>query len=593
MKIAFLSSLDPNNINHWSGTLYFIFQSLRQNHEVQWMGGDIIGKVREEHRKRKAFTPFVPELYSPLFAEMISATLDEYDRFDVIIARDCSFIAYLKVNIPIVYIGDTTFDLIKESWGITQDNTIRLLDDIERKALLNADCIIFSSLWAKRNAISHYGIDSSKIKVVEFGANLIKVPEKETILIPEKMGCNLLFIGKDWKRKGGTKTVEIFKLLKKRNFSCTLTIIGCNPDLDNLDPDVKIVPFIDKSKEKDAQLLHQIMLKAHFFLFPTNFDCFGIVFCEVSAYGIPSITANVAGVGQVVRDGKNGYLLSSDASAGEYADLIETLFEDKKRYDNLRKSSREEFDKRLNWDVWKEKVNVILKRFESFDEYQNRFRNPYNFYIPVYVVNLKNRLNRRYHIEQEFKDRKEFFVNIIEAIKHPIGTIGLWNSLVKVIKTAMNRKEDIVIFCEDDHCFTGGYLKESLFRNMIEAERKEAELLLGGVSNFGIAVPVTSSLYWVDWYWGNQFMIIFQPLFQRILDYSFQEKDMADLVLSSLTMKKMLIYPFISIQKEFGYSDINKLNETPGYVDNLFIKASRRLSIIHKVNQYYNYRNEI
>ena len=157
----------------------------------------------------------------------------------------------------------------------------------------------------------------------------------------------------------------------------------------------------------------------------------------------------------------------------------------------------------------------------------------------------------------------------------------------------MNRKEDIVIFCEDDHCFTGGYLKESLFRNMIEAERKEAELLLGGVSNFGIAVPVTSSLYWVDWYWGNQFMIIFQPLFQRILDYSFQEKDMADLVLSSLTMKKMLIYPFISIQKEFGYSDINKLNETPGYVDNLFIKASRRLSIIHKVNQYYNYRNEI
>ena len=37
-----------------------------------------------------------------------------HHHYDVIVARDYYFIAYLKTYIPIVYVGDTTLDLMKD-----------------------------------------------------------------------------------------------------------------------------------------------------------------------------------------------------------------------------------------------------------------------------------------------------------------------------------------------------------------------------------------------------------------------------------------------------------------------------------------------
>lgn len=512
------------------------------------------------------------------------------DEFDIIIARDCVFISYLKVDIPIVYIGDTTFDLIKESWGITNKKLIALSNEIEKRALLNCDSIVLSSKWAKDSAVEHYGITPSKIHIIEFGANITKIPEVENSQLYNMDTCNLLFIGKDWERKGGEKTYEAYNILKKKGFPCSLTIVGHNFYPKEYDENVKVIPYIDKAKEKDRELFKNIMHNSHFLFLPTNFDCFGIVFCEASAYGIPSITADVGGVSQVVRDGKNGYLLPSDATAQDYAELIESVFKNKTKYNDLRLSSRKEYEDRLNWNVWSKKMNTLLKKFEKKSNKRYKYSNEYDFYIPTYVVNLKSRTDRKEHIKKQFDNKKEFELHLVEAIVHTIGTIGLWESIREVIQIASERNDDIIIFCEDDHTFSANYDRDSLFRNIIEAEKMGVEILLGGISGYGVAVPTASNLYWIDWYWGNQFIVIFQSLFQRILDYSFKDTDMADLVLSALTPNKMVMYPFISIQKEFGYSDINKINETPGHVNNLFVEAERRLSIIHKINNLYNYK---
>ena len=96
-------------------------------------------------------------------------------------------------------------------------------------------------------------------------------------------------------------------------------------------------------------------------MLPTEFDAFGIVFCEASAYGVPSIAANVGGVSQPVKEGKNGFLLPPNATAEDYADKIKSVFSDKDGYIKLRKSSRREYETRLNWEVWGEKVNKILE----------------------------------------------------------------------------------------------------------------------------------------------------------------------------------------------------------------------------------------
>ena len=222
--------------------------------------------------------------------------------------------------------------------------------------------IIFSSEWIKKKAIEFYNIDSEKIYIVEFGAN---IPSPSLLNFSIKIDtdiCNLVFIGINWEKKGGDKVVQAYTQLKKEGFACTLTIIGSVPsDSIGIDEDVAVYPFLDKSKPADLEKLCQILAESHFLVLPTQFDAFGIVFCEASAYGVPSIAADVGGVSQAIKEGKNGNLLPADATVSDYAEKIKTVFNDKEGYLKLRQSSRNEFETRLNWDVWGEKVNKILE----------------------------------------------------------------------------------------------------------------------------------------------------------------------------------------------------------------------------------------
>ena len=109
-------------------------------------------------------------------------------------------------------------------------------------------------------------------------------------------------------------------------------------------------------------------------------------------------------------------------------------------------------------------------------------------------------------------------------------------------------------------------------------------LLLGGIGGFGTAVPVAFRLYQVDWFWCTQFMVIYSSLFDSILSYQFQDNDTADGILSYITPKKMVIFPFISAQKDFGYSDVTLSNkEHPGRIREHFAESNLRLSLIEKL----------
>jgi glycosyltransferase involved in cell wall biosynthesis len=369
MKIIFLSFLDPYEIKNWSGTLYHIFRKLNQLHDLIWVGGEIIPQTRVFHYQSfiTNIKPLYLEKYALVYGNLISERIKKMD-YDLIIARDSFFVAHLKTNKPIVYIGDTTFDLFKHSIK-TNDIYNQLAEKVETQMIHNSSKLIYSSEWAKQSAVYHYGISPEKVSVVEFGANIIDFPQANNILPDQFDKCNLLFIGVDEKRKGVRKAYETYQVLKASGFDCSLTIIGCQLQIiETYDPNLQIIPFIDKSKEEGRLQLDKIFRESHFFILPTEFDCYGIVFCEASAYGIPSLANNVGGVKQVVREGKNGFLFSTNATAEDYATIIKIVFEDKGRYFKLRETSRKEFDERLNWDVWLEKTDKIFQ--DVINEYK-------------------------------------------------------------------------------------------------------------------------------------------------------------------------------------------------------------------------------
>ena len=189
----------------------------------------------------------------------------------------------------------------------------------------------------------------------------------------------------------------------------------------------------------------------------------------------------MGGISQAVRNGHNGFLFAADAPASDYADKIIDLYTHKDRYANLGRECRKHFETRLNWNVWEKRMNDLLVSIKEREE---------GTYIPVYAINMKEREERRKHIVREFEGKPEFEFHLVEACTHSKGTIGLWNSIVKVIKMAKEQEEDVIVICEDDHFFTENYSPGLLFKEIREAYMQGAELLSGGIGGFGQAIPV-------------------------------------------------------------------------------------------------------
>lgn len=212
-----------------------------------------------------------------------------------------------------------------------------------------------------------------------------------------------------------------------------------------------------------------------------------------------------------------------------------------------------------------------------------------NIYIPTYVINLPERTDRRKSVEEQFKNKNEFELHIVEATKHTIGAVGLWKSITSIIREVVQKGEDdVIIICEDDHVFTENYQRDKFLDQVMRGAQLGTQILFGGIGGFGKAVPIESEFFWIDWNWCTQFMVIYQSAFDKILNARFTENDVADEFLGKIIPNKVVIHPFISIQKEFGYSDITKGNEKIWQISKYFDNADLRLKTYERIIKKYN-----
>lgn len=207
--------------------------------------------------------------------------------------------------------------------------------------------------------------------------------------------------------------------------------------------------------------------------------------------------------------------------------------------------------------------------------------------LPTYVIHLPEHTDRQAHIERQFADRPEFDFHWVEACRAERGADGLWQSIRKVVAQADADGDDVILICEDDHEFTPDYNRHRFLAHVVGAAAQGAHLLFGGVGGFGRWVPVAPGRFWTDWAWCTQFTVVYRPAFRRILEADFGPKDVADEFLSRLLPNKMVIFPFVSEQHDFGYSDITPANNQSGTISRFFQRAQTKGAIYQRiVNKY-------
>ena len=241
----------------------------------------------------------------------------------------------------------------------------------EAMAFDRCEFIGFSSDWAMAIAQRDYPRSADKMGVIPWGANLMEVPDRATVHTAichrSHATLELLFIGKEWERKGGLLALEIVAALRDRSIPARLTVIGCTPSIPpdlapDLTPHIRLLGYLHKTNTTDRDQLQHALLTSHYLLLPTQAETYGHVLCEAAAFGLPAIATRVGGIATIIRDGKSGYTFEPGTTVEPYVTAIAAQWHDRDQYQTIAHQAREEFETRLNWAIACEHMRDRLDR---------------------------------------------------------------------------------------------------------------------------------------------------------------------------------------------------------------------------------------
>lgn len=365
MKISYITPYDGKDIKNWSGTAFYIAQSIqRMNIELDYINtgaltrfkADILTRITHKLSGKRYLHDRLPRI-----AKKTSLLVNEMVAKDskMLFAPGSHAFSYIKSSKPKVFYTDSTFNsmLGYYSWFTNlSKETIRNGHKLERAALHNCDLAIYSSEWAAESAINYYGADPKKVKVVPFGANIECERGTEDIisLVQNKEGnkCKLLFIGVEWERKGGPLALKVAKLLNKLGLRTELHIVGLDKIPEPHLPDFIINHgFLDKNTTEGLSKIDDLFKSSHFLLVPSLAEAYGIVFCEANSFGLPAISIDTGGISTIIKNNINGKLFEQNIDPALLASYILDVFSNYKDYEQLCYSSFKRYDEVLNWKV--------------------------------------------------------------------------------------------------------------------------------------------------------------------------------------------------------------------------------------------------
>jgi glycosyltransferase involved in cell wall biosynthesis len=176
------------------------------------------------------------------------------------------------------------------------------------------------SSWLATSFINDNGVPASRVVPVGAGINLPRIRPTEGRTYDEP---NILFVGKDFARKGGPDLFKALAIVRREIPAATLTVVG--PSLADVPPGVRCIGPLSKADPAQLERLLDEYQRASVFVMPSLYEPFGIVFAEAMAHRLPCIGTNICAMPEIIAEGRSGYVVppaSPDALAGRLLDLL-------------------------------------------------------------------------------------------------------------------------------------------------------------------------------------------------------------------------------------------------------------------------------
>ncbi len=233
----------------------------------------------------------------------------------------------------------------------------------EKKILERAAFVSCMTQWCRDSFVNDYGMPRERVALVRASLKM-PPPTPAAALGDVRTGApptpapqrdrlfRLVFVGNDWKRKGGDRLVRWHQSRWKDRAELNVFSGDAPAGLSGL---TNVVRHGRVPREK---LLTELLPSMDVFVLPTDEDTVVWAAIEAAGMGLPVVASRLAGIPEVVLDGKTGLLCRWDDDAAFIA-AIEKLMNDEPLRRSMGGAARAHIAEYFNPDVW---YNDLLDR---------------------------------------------------------------------------------------------------------------------------------------------------------------------------------------------------------------------------------------
>lgn len=199
----------------------------------------------------------------------------------------------------------------------------------------------------RESLISDYGMDPAHVTVVGGGLNFAEWPAVH----PMSRENAIVFVGRDFERKGGEVLLRAFARVRGAIPTATLHIAG--PKRRFTQPGVVGHGPLDRTE------LVSLYRRARVFCVPSLYEPYGLVFAEAMAYGIPCVGSTAQSIPEILGHGEAG-LLPAAGDEHALADALVELLRDDELSARLGQAGRHRVQLVLTWHRVAERMKHAL-----------------------------------------------------------------------------------------------------------------------------------------------------------------------------------------------------------------------------------------
>jgi len=377
MNLLLLTEGDAESWDSWSGSAKSVVDHLRAaGHDVVTADVDLYGTARCLAAAR-AFSPNRKRwgvryhLTDPGYRERshraARAIAAHSGRLDCILQIGATFEPSNRGNVPYAVFCDSNIQTSLEGskYGVSDAGWLRpaefqAIRRREERLYLNACVVLTISEYLQRSFTEDFGLRVDRVCTVGAGPNLdlTRVPEPRTASRNE--APTVLFVGKQFERKGGAVLLEAFQNVRARIPNARLVIVG-PPKQPASGPGVEWVGNLNKNRPDEWARLAAAYRDSDVFCLPSLFEPFGIVILEAMLFGLPCVGTAEWAIPEMIADGETGYTVPR-GDATTLADRLSRLLTDRPRAHHMGLAGRRRAEERFSWATVATRMGDQLER---------------------------------------------------------------------------------------------------------------------------------------------------------------------------------------------------------------------------------------